>query len=410
MDSSLTAALAALARGEMIVVADDHDRENEGDLVMAAARMTDEQMAFYLRHGSGIVCVPMTDERADHLQLPLMTGHNTDSHGTAFTVSADHIATGTGISALDRTATVRALAARDTSPRELRRPGHVFPLRAKKGGVLARAGHTEATIDLLELAGETAVGVITELVGDDGVPLQGPQVVDFARSHGLVVISVEDVRHAIRHDIDRIVTCTARAALPMAGGRFTASCYSSVRDGIDHLVLTLGDIAAADAADDGVLVRVHSECLTGDVFGSLRCDCGAQLQQSIDLVAAEGAGIIVYLRGQEGRGIGLGRKLQAYALQEKGFDTVDANTALGLPVDSREYSVAAAVLADLGARNLRLITNNPHKHADLCSFDLRVHERVKTEVAVTPDNLKYLRAKRDRLGHDVELTEWEAQV
>ncbi|MFF3567485.1 3,4-dihydroxy-2-butanone-4-phosphate synthase [Nocardia jiangxiensis] len=410
MADSLTAALAALARGEMIVVADDRDRENEGDLVMAAGRMTTEQMAFYLRYGSGIVCVPMSDERADALELEPMIMHNTDSHGTAFTVSTDHSATGTGISAADRVKTVQALADLRTAPRELRRPGHVFPLRAKVGGVLARAGHTEATIDLLDLAGETPVGVITELVGDDGIPLQGRQIVEFAHSHGLVAVTVDDIKRARRHDVGRSITCTARATLPLAGARFTAACYTSALDGVDHMALVLGDIAAADARDEGVLVRVHSECLTGDVFGSRRCDCGDQLQQAIELIVAEGAGIIIYLRGHEGRGIGLSHKLQAYALQEDGFDTVDANTELGLPVDSREYGVAAVVLADLGVRNLRLITNNPQKYAELSGFDLRLSGRVQTEVVVTPDNLRYLRTKRDRMGHELDLRMWEAQA
>jgi 3,4-dihydroxy 2-butanone 4-phosphate synthase / GTP cyclohydrolase II len=303
--------LAALARGEMVVVSDDLDRENEGDLVMPASRITEHQMAFYLRHGSGIVCVPMSDERADALQLPLMTGHNNDPHGTAFTVSTDHVATGTGISAADRALTVKALADPATTALDLRRPGHVFPLRSREGGVLSRSGHTEATIDLLELAGQTPVGVITELVSDDGNPLHGKQISDFVHAHGLVVVNVADTRRARHRDVVHLVSRTGKATLPLSGARFTAACYTSALDGVDHLALVLGDIAAANAGGDGVLVRVHSECLTGDVFGSRRCDCGDQLQQAIDLIVAEGVGVIVYLRGHEGRGIGLSHKIQA---------------------------------------------------------------------------------------------------
>jgi 3,4-dihydroxy 2-butanone 4-phosphate synthase/GTP cyclohydrolase II len=402
MTDNLRPALEALAAGRMVVVADDRDREDEGDLVMAASMMTAEQMAFFLRHGSGIVCVPMPDARAEALGLPLMVEQNTDSHGTAFTVSVDHASVGTGISAPDRSATVRALADPTTRAAELRRPGHVFPLRARVGGVLKRAGHTEAATDLLRLAGAGEVGVITELVGDDGLPLTGEQTRAFATDHGLPFLRVADLVCA-RHSRTALVTRTARAQLPLSGACFEVHSYVSELDRVEHLALTLGDIVTADASRYGVLVRVHSECLTGDVFGSQRCDCGDQLRRAIQLVAREGAGVIVYLRGHEGRGIGLGHKLRAYALQQQGHDTVDANTALGLPVDSRDYGIGAAILTDLGVHRLRLITNNPHKYGGLAGYDLDLVGRVRTPAAVTTHNITYLRTKRDRMGHDLDL-------
>jgi 3,4-dihydroxy 2-butanone 4-phosphate synthase/GTP cyclohydrolase II len=395
-------AVATLAAGGMVVVADERDREDEADLIMAAEAVTPERMAFFLRHGSGIVCTPMSDKRANALGLPLMVETNTDSHGTAFTVTVDHIDVGTGISATDRAATVRALADPATTPADLTRPGHVFPLRARAGGVLKRAGHTEAATDLIALAGAGEVGVITELVDDTGVPLTGVASRTFAASHDLPFLHIEDLVRARRRGT-RLVTRTGSADLPLRAARFTAHAYTSVLDGVDHLALTLGDVELASGNPGGALVRVHSECLTGDTLGSLRCDCGHQLGQAIDLIAAEGTGALVYLRGHEGRGIGLGHKMRAYALQDDGHDTVDANSALGLPVDSREYGVGAAILSDLGIRRLRLITNNPHKYIGLAGFDLRIVGRVRTAVGVTSDNLAYLRTKRDRMGHDLEL-------
>lgn len=403
MNEALSDALAALCAGGMVVVADGADRENEGDLVMAAAAMTAEDMAFYLRHGSGIVCTPMPDERAEELDLPLMVARNRDRHGTAFTISVDEHSVGTGISAADRAVTVRALADPGSTATTFHRPGHVFPLRARSGGVLKRAGHTEAAIDLLTMVGVTgAVGVITELVGDDGIPLSGPALVEFAVSHNLPFLKIDDLVRARRQE-EQLVFCSAQAALPLDEGEFNVRCYTSVLDGQEHLALTLGDIAAADASERGVLVRVHSECLTGDVFGSHRCDCGDQLSQALRLVADEGAGVVVYLRGHEGRGIGLSHKIQAYALQERGSDTVDANLALGLPVDSREYGIGAAILADLGVHRLRLITNSPQKYSGIAGFDLELVDRVKTRSRITADNLAYLRTKRDRMGHQLDL-------
>jgi len=398
----LQQAISALAVGGMVVVADERDREDEADLIMPAAVATPEKMAFFLRHGSGIVCTPMTDERANALGLPLMVEENTESHGTAFTVTVDHVDVGTGISATDRAGTVRALADPATTPADLARPGHVFPLRARAGGVLKRAGHTEAATDLITLAGAGEVGVITELVDDAGVPLTGTASRAFAAEHNIPFLHIEDLVRARRRDT-QLVTRTGSAVLPLAAARFTAHAYTSVIDGVDHLALTLGDVELASDNPQGVLVRVHSECLTGDMFGSRRCDCGHQLEQAVDLIAAEGTGALVYLRGHEGRGIGLAHKMRAYALQDDGKDTVDANSALGLPVDSREYGVGSAILSDLGIRRLRLITNNPHKYVGLAGYDLDIVERVRTTVGVTADNLAYLRTKRDRMGHDLEL-------
>jgi 3,4-dihydroxy 2-butanone 4-phosphate synthase/GTP cyclohydrolase II len=403
MDEILAEGLAALRAGNMVVVVDDDDRENEGDLVIAASAMTPAIMAFYLRYGSGIVCAPMPDGVADGLELPLMVSRNEDRHRTAFTISVDECNVGTGISAADRAATVRALAEPGSTPRMFHRPGHVFPLRARPGGVLKRAGHTEASVDLLMMAGvESPVAVITELVGDDGVPLHGSAVVDFAEEHGLRILRIEDLLRARRRN-EQLVLRSGTAMLPLDEGAFAVHCFTSVLDGVEHLALTLGDVAAPDRAGRGVLVRVHSECLTGDVFGSNRCDCGDQLGQALRLIAAEGVGVVVYLRGHEGRGIGLSHKIQAYALQEQGTDTVDANLALGLPVDSREYGIGAAILADLGVQRLRLITNSPQKYSGIAGYDLELVGRVRTHSRVTQDNLAYLRTKRDRLGHELEL-------
>ena len=402
-DEPVDVCLAALRHGGMIVVADEQDREDEGDLIMAAEFMTQRSMAFFLRHGSGIVCTPMTPDRADTLRLDLMVADNTESHGTAFTVTVDHESVGTGISAADRAATVRALADPDLRPAQLRRPGHVFPLRSRPGGVLQRAGHTEAATDLLQMAGTRGVGVITELVDDQGLPLSGLRPREFAQTHGLPYLHITDLVRSQRRT-QRLVERTGAARLPTDNGIFRAWSYRSVLDGVEHLALTTGDVAAADASSEGVLVRVHSECLTGDLMGSTRCDCGKQFRHAKDLIAAEGTGVVVYLRGHEGRGIGLGHKLQAYALQETGRDTVDANLDLGLPVDDRDYGIGAAILADLGVHRVRLITNNPHKYSGLAGYDLELVGRVSSPAAVTPDNVAYLRAKRDRMGHHIELS------
>lgn len=395
-------ALETLAAGGIVVVADDEDRENEGDLMMAAEHVTRETMAFFLRHGSGIVCVPLPEESADRLELGPMVGQNTDNHGTAFTVTVDHVGVGTGISAADRATTVRALADGAAAPGDFRRPGHVFPLRARAGGVLKRAGHTEAAVDLTRMARCGGLGVITELVDDDGVPLAGSGLKRFAARHRLPFLTIAElVRH--RRRTERLIEPNGGARLPTRHGQFQAWSYRSVLDGVEHLALTLGDVTAAGSSRAGVLVRVHSECLTGDLLGSLRCDCGTQLDAALRQIAAESVGVLVYLRGHEGRGIGLGHKLRAYTLQDAGRDTVDANLDLGLPVDHREYGIGAAMLTHLGVRRLRLITNNPLKYRGLDGFDLQLVGRVGAPPVVTDDNIGYLRAKRDRLGHLMEL-------
>ncbi|MFF5991251.1 bifunctional 3,4-dihydroxy-2-butanone-4-phosphate synthase/GTP cyclohydrolase II [Prauserella flavalba] len=393
-------AVAALAEGRMIVVLDDADREDEGDLVAAAATITPERMAFLVRHSTGIVCAPMTGERADALRLPQMVADNTDSHATAFTVSVDHAHTGTGVSAHDRATTVRALADPTTHAGDLRRPGHIFPLRAREGGVLVRAGHTEAAVDLVGLAGAGDVGVISELVADDGSMLRGAALTAFAERHDLPMLRIADlVRY--RGATERLVEPVANAAMPTEFGDFRAVAYRSTLDGTEHLALVLGDVAAAGHTEAGALVRVHSECLTGDILGSLRCDCGAQLEQALRAVAEEGCGVVVYLRGHEGRGIGLAHKIRAYALQEQGLDTVDANLAQGLPVDSRSYGIGAQILTDLGVRRLRLITNNPAKYGGLDGHGLDIVGRVRLPVTPTPHNVRYLRTKRERMGHEL---------
>lgn len=395
---NVTRAVATLAAGRMVVVVDDADRENEGDLVAAAATATAEQMAFIVRNTTGIVCAPMTTERADTLHLPQMVERNTDAHGTAFTVTVDHVSTGTGVSAVDRSATVRALASEDTAPDDLHRPGHVFPLRARAGGVLARAGHTEAAVDLLRMAGIEEVGVIGEIVADDGSMRCGEDLLAFAAAHDLPVLRIADLvryRNSTEHFVERFAT----SGMPTVFGEFRAVAYRSMLDGTEHLALVMGDVAAAGRSEAGVLVRVHSECLTGDILGSLRCDCGAQLEQALAAIATEGCGVLVYLRGHEGRGIGLAHKIRAYALQENGLDTVDANTAQGLPVDSRSYGVGAQILAELGVRRIRLITNNPAKYGGLEGYSLDIVGRVHLPTVTTAYNVRYLRTKRERLGH-----------
>jgi 3,4-dihydroxy 2-butanone 4-phosphate synthase / GTP cyclohydrolase II len=394
-------AVAALAAGRMVVVVDDHAREDEGDLVLAAETATVQQIAFVVANTTGIVCAPMPDAVADRLQLPPMTTDNADPHGTAFTVTVDHVDSGTGVSAADRALSLRALADPAISPTDLRRPGHVFPLRAREGGVLVRAGHTEAAVDLLRLAGRAPVGVISEIVDVDGSMRRGESLRAFAAEHDLPVLAIADlVRY--RHANERLVDPVASSDMPTEFGAFRAVAYRSTLDGTEHLALVMGDVAAAGRTERGALVRVHSECLTGDILGSLRCDCGAQLEQAMRAIAAEGCGAVVYLRGHEGRGIGLGHKIRAYALQEAGLDTLDANTAQGLPIDSRSYGVGAQILCDLGIERLRLITNNPKKYGGLEGYPLQIVGRVALPTVTTPHNVRYLRTKRDRMGHRIE--------
>ncbi len=391
-------AVAALAGGGMVVVADEADREDEADLIVPAATVTAEQMAFVVSHTSGIICAPMSEQRAEALRLPPMVAVNTDIQSTAFTVTVDHISTGTGVSAADRAASARALSDSATTPEQLRRPGHLFPLRARDGGVLVRAGHTEAAVDLLGMAGAGDVGVISELVAADGTMLRGDALHDFAAAHDLPVLRIADlIRH--RGATERLVHPVATSAMPTAFGDFRAIAYRSVLDGTEHLALVMGDVVAAGRSAAGALVRVHSECLTGDMLSSLRCDCGAQLEGALQAIAAAGAGAVIYLRGQEGRGIGLAHKIRAYALQEQGLDTLDANTAQGLPVDSRSYGIGAQIVEDLGIRRLALITNNPAKYTGLDGHAFQIVSRLHLPTTPTPHNVRYLRTKRDRLGH-----------
>jgi 3,4-dihydroxy 2-butanone 4-phosphate synthase/GTP cyclohydrolase II len=393
--------IAAIARGEMIVMVDDEDRENEGDLIMAAQFATPEKIAFIVRHSSGVVVAPISGDRCDDLRLPLMVEHNTESHRTAFTVSVDLIeGTTTGISAADRAATLRALADPQESFASFARPGHIFPLRAREGGVLKRAGHTEAAVDLARMAGLEPAGIICEIINDDGSMSRLPELIEFSRQHNLLLSSIADLIKYRRHH-EKLVTRVGQAQLPTDWGNFTCTAFKSDVDGTEHLAFSLGTV------DDGqpVLVRVHSECLTGDVFSSRRCDCGAQLHSAMARIAEEGRGIVVYLRGHEGRGIGIGHKIRAYSLQDGGLDTVDANTELGFPVDSREYGIGAQILADLGANQLRLMTNNPAKYGGIQGYGLEIIERVAINPVATEENIKYLQTKRDRMGHLFSLPE-----
>jgi len=393
--------IAAIGRGEMIVMVDDEDRENEGDLIMAAQFATPEKIAFIVRHSSGVVVAPLSGERCDELRLPLMVEHNTESHRTAFTVSVDMIeGTTTGISASDRSATLCALADPSATFASFARPGHIFPLRAREGGVLKRAGHTEAAVDLARMAGLEPAGIICEITNEDGSMSRLPQLIEFCREHNLLLSSIAELIKYRRHN-EKLVTRMGQAQVPTDWGNFTCTAFRSDIDDTEHLAFSMGDIQDANP----ILVRVHSECLTGDVFASRRCDCGPQLQSAMALIASEGRGIVVYLRGHEGRGIGLAHKIRAYSLQDGGLDTVDANTELGLPVDSREYGVGAQILADLGAHKLRLITNNPAKYGGIEGYGLEVVERVALNPVPTEENLKYLQTKRDRMGHLLDLPE-----
>ncbi|MGW6511190.1 bifunctional 3,4-dihydroxy-2-butanone-4-phosphate synthase/GTP cyclohydrolase II [Streptomyces niveus] len=393
-------AIMDIAAGRPVVVVDDEDRENEGDLVVAAEKATPEIVAFMMRECRGMICAPMEGADLDRLELPQMVDHNTESMRTAFTVTVDaapaHGVT-TGISAADRATTLRLLAAGDAAgPGDFVRPGHIFPLRAKPGGVLARNGHTEAAVDLARLAGLRPAGAIVEIAGEDGVMLRLPELIPFARKHGLSIISIEDLI-AYRRTAEPTVRREAEVQLPTAYGEFTAYGYRSTVDGVEHVALVHGDIGHGS----DVLVRVHSECLTGDVFSSQRCDCGPQLQASMRRVTEEGRGVVVYLRGHEGRGIGLLSKLRAYELQERGRDTLDANLELGLPADARDYAAGAQILDDLGVRSLRLMTNNPDKVNALERHGLEVTAREPMPVQAGEHNLRYLRTKRDRMGHEL---------
>ena len=390
-------AIAAIKRGEIVVVVDDADRENEGDLIMAAEDATPEKIGFFVRHTSGVICVPVLGNRLDELDVPLMVDENTDAKGTAFTVSVDYRhGTTTGISAADRAATIRALADPETTAADLTRPGHIFPLRYEEGGVLKRAGHTEAAIDLARLAGKAPAGALCEVVNDDGTMARLPQLETFAARHGLLLISIADLI-AYRRQNEKLVRRVAEAVIPTPYGKFNAIGYESTVDHEQHIALVYGE----PEGRPNVLVRMHSECLTGDVFASLRCDCGTQLHDAMRQIAAAGEGVIVYIRGHEGRGIGIMHKLQAYKLQDGGADTVEANLTLGFPADLRDYGTGAQILVDLGLSTLRLLTNNPAKRAGLEGYGLQIVERLPIETTPTTENLRYLETKRDKLGHDL---------
>jgi 3,4-dihydroxy 2-butanone 4-phosphate synthase/GTP cyclohydrolase II len=399
------AAIAAIANGEFVVVLDHEDRENEGDLIMAAERVTPEAIAFMVRHTSGLVCVGMTGERLDELDIPLMVHRGTDAQGTAFTVSVDALAgTSTGISAADRAATIRALVDPASAPGDFTRPGHVFPLRARPGGVLRRPGHTEAAVDLATLAGLSPAGVLCELVRPDGEMAREEELARFAAEHGLAIITIDELI-AYRRRREQLVLRRSSTTLPTPYGLFAVHVYESLVDGVELMVLVRGDVSGTDP----VLVRVHSECLTGDVFGSGRCDCGGQLQLALANIANAGCGVVVYLRGHEGRGIGLAAKIDAYRLQDGGLDTVEANLALGLPVDDRDYGIGAQILDDLGVRAVRLMTNNPAKTEGLAGYGFEITERVPLIVEPTARNGAYLSAKRRKLGHllpQVSASQW----
>ena len=392
---SLEEGLEELKAGRFLIVVDDENRENEGDLVMAAEMVTPEAVNFCVTHARGLLCVPVIGERLDELQVPLMVIENgSEKNQTAFTVSIDYnVDTTTGISAGDRAATILAMMDPSAKPADFTRPGHIFPLRYHPGGVLARAGHTEAAVDLCEMAGMYPAGVICEVMAEDGSMQRLPQLEDFAEEHGLKILSIAQII-AHRRRTERLIERVAEARLPTRYGKFTAFAYKSHVDADEHIALTIGEWSA----DEPVLVRIHSECLTGDVFGSMRCDCGAQVDLALKQISEEGNGIFLYMR-QEGRGIGLHNKIKAYSLQDQGLDTIEANETLGFEPDLRHYGVGAQILLDLGARKLNLLTNNPKKVVGLSGFDLEIVDRIPVEAEVTDENRTYLNTKKARMGH-----------
>ncbi|MGB7860610.1 MAG: bifunctional 3,4-dihydroxy-2-butanone-4-phosphate synthase/GTP cyclohydrolase II [Acidimicrobiia bacterium] len=388
----------AISRGEMVIMVDDEDRENEGDLILSADAATPEMLGFMLRYTSGIVCLPIIGERLDELELPMMVAKNTDVRRTAFTISIDSAAgTTTGISGADRCRTIEAVLDPTTRPEDLARPGHMYPLRYEPGGVLRRAGHTEAAVDLSKLAGRYPAGVLAEIMNDDGTVARLPELVAFADQHDLLIGTIADLI-AYRRRQEKLVERVVEARVPTQYGTFKAVGFKSLIDDRQHMALVMGELGDGEA----VLTRVHSECLTGDVFGSLRCDCGEQLDAAMAQIGREGRGVVLYIRGHEGRGIGLLHKLAAYRLQDEGLDTVDANVNLGLPVDSRDYGVGAQILYDLGVRSMRLMTNNPTKRAGIEGYGLSILDQVPITVEANPENREYLETKALRLGHDLD--------
>jgi 3,4-dihydroxy 2-butanone 4-phosphate synthase/GTP cyclohydrolase II len=399
--SAIEEGIAELAAGRMLIVVDDEDRENEGDLVMAAEKVTPEAVNFMARYGRGLICMPLTGQRMDALGIPPMADENTSEQGTAFhcSIGAKGKIT-TGISASDRAVTITTAIADDTRPEDISMPGHVFPLRARPGGVLERAGHTEAAVDLARLAGLAPAGVICEIMNEDGTMARRPELEAFSAEHGLKMITVADlIRY--RRRTERLVVQESKVHLPTRFGEFVGYGFRSLVDDRTHMALVVGDIEGKD----DVLVRVHSECLTGDVFHSLRCDCGAQLEEAMRRVQAEGRGVVLYIVGHEGRGIGLANKLRAYELQEQGADTVEANEALGFPADLRDYGIGAQILCDLGLRSIRLMTNNPRKIVGLEGYGLKITEQVPLEVESCDTNIRYLTTKKDKMSHTLTLGE-----
>jgi len=387
-------AVKDIKQGKFLIIVDDEDRENEGDLAIAAEKVTPEAINFMSKYGRGLICIPMTGERLDELGVPMMVQNNTSPLETGFTVSVEAKRNvTTGISAYDRATTVKTLIDPATKPEDIIRPGHMFPLRAREGGVLVRVGQTEAIVDLAKMAGLYPAGVICEVMNEDGSMARFPQLEEFSAKHGIKIINVAQII-TYRHHHEKLIERVAEAALPTVFGEFRTIAYKSLVDPDEHLALVMGQVTP----DDPILVRVHSQCLTGDVFWSRRCDCGDQILMALDTIAKEGRGVFVYIR-QEGRGIGLHNKIRAYALQDRGLDTVEANEALGFPADRRDYGIGMQILVDLGVRKMRLLTNNPSKRAGLEGYDLKVVERVPIIVPSDATNAKYLEAKRKKLGH-----------
>jgi len=400
MLASITEAIEDIKVGRVVIIIDDESRENEGDLAMAAEKVTPEAINFMAKHGRGLICLPIIGQRLDELRIPLMVQHNTSRYSTAFTVSIEAKDTvSTGISAFDRAQTIKAVLDPDTKPEDLVQPGHVFPIRAREGGVLVRAGHTEAIVDLAKLAGRYPAGVICEIMVEDGHMARLPELEAMAEKYSLKIISIAELI-AYRHRHEKLIQKVTEAKLPTRYGEFVAVAYKSIVDPAEHVALVKGDVSG----DEPVLVRVHSECLTGDVFESLRCDCGEQIRLAMQRISGEGRGVFLYMR-QEGRGIGFHNKLRAYALQDQGLDTVEANIALGFAPDLRDYGIGAQILADLGLHKIRLLTNDPKKVVGLESYGLKIVEIVPLVISPNPINVNYLRTKQEKLGHLLDIKE-----
>jgi len=400
MLASITEAIEDIKAGRVVIIIDDESRENEGDLAMAAEKVTPEAINFMTKHGRGLICLPIIGQRLDELRIPLMVQHNTSRYSTAFTVSIEaKDKVSTGISAFDRSQTIKAVLDPDTRPEDLVQPGHVFPIRARGGGVLVRAGHTEAIVDLAKLAGCYPAGIICEIMDEDGHMARVPELEAVAEKYSLKIISIAELI-AYRHRHEKLVQKVIEAKLPTKYGEFVAVAYKSIVDPAEHVALVKGDVSG----DEAVLVRVHSECLTGDVFGSLRCDCGEQIKLAMQRISEEGRGVFLYMR-QEGRGIGFHNKLRAYALQDQGLDTVEANIALGFAPDLRDYGIGAQILADLGLHKIRLLTNNPKKVVGLESYGLKIVETVPLVAPPNPNNFNYLKTKQEKLGHLLHIKE-----